>query len=171
MIRVARGPLSRSFSSKQTVFKSIIIIKNFVNSWKKVLRKMFEHKFIHVSLQKSIKVRSVACGRGRCQNGRGFGVKWQWNLFGTWQHCFFEGPDDSGFINTSWGATSLLYSRLFVFCEIIIFFLLLRLPYFKLCSYHIGSSKPIYINFLTFFCKIIQITHKLAQVLLGFSLV
>jgi hypothetical protein len=64
MIRVARGPLSQSFSSKQTVFKSIIIIKIVVNSCKKVLRKMFEHKFIHVSLKKSIKVRSVACGRG-----------------------------------------------------------------------------------------------------------
>jgi hypothetical protein len=77
MIRVARGPLSRSFSSKQAVFKSIIIIKIVVNSWKKFLRKMVDHKFIHVSLKKSIKERSVACGRGRCQNGRGFGLKWQ----------------------------------------------------------------------------------------------
>jgi hypothetical protein len=72
MIRAARGPLSRSFSSKQAVFKSIIITKILVNSWEKVLRKMFEHKFIHISLKKI-----VACGRGRCQNGRGFGLKWQ----------------------------------------------------------------------------------------------
>jgi hypothetical protein len=31
----------------------------------------------------------MECGRGRCQNGRDFRLKWKWTLGGTWQHCFF----------------------------------------------------------------------------------
>jgi hypothetical protein len=32
----------------------------------------------------------MVCGRGKCQNGRGFGLKWQWRLGGTWQHWPFH---------------------------------------------------------------------------------
>jgi hypothetical protein len=43
--------------------------------------------FCWKALERVKKCIFMACGRGRCQNGRVFGLKWLWRLGRTWQHC------------------------------------------------------------------------------------
>jgi hypothetical protein len=63
----------RGFKTKQNYRANCYAI----NAWYNVLRKIFVHKCIHVSLKMGARVSSLECGRGRCRNGRGFWLKWQ----------------------------------------------------------------------------------------------
>jgi hypothetical protein len=40
-------------------------------------KKIFSTRLLLKDLKKHEKFIFLACGRGRCQNGRGFGLKWQ----------------------------------------------------------------------------------------------
>jgi hypothetical protein len=51
------------------------------------LRKYLSKKYVKSTNEIAWKIYTTGSGREKGQNGHDFGLKWQWMLVATWQHC------------------------------------------------------------------------------------